>query len=163
MIPRNLLPEGTHYFIAGGWAVCPALATDRDLFVQTTGDLDDTRAMLLDFMRARGFDVAEDVAENNYTGVPLLRVAIVKDKYAQDIHILVTSADVDDVLNTFDISTTQVAITESGRVVKGADYTSLTVRPIRLKDTPTTNERYIKYCERFGHLVEYCRNVTGLY
>ena len=146
MIPKNLIPEGMRYFIAGGWAVCPALATDRDLFVQTTGDLTDTRAMLLDHMRAQGFDLVEEGDENgiptldlirtDYIMVEVMKVAKVSQKFAQDIHVLLTTGDVADVLNSFDLSVCQIAITETGKIVRG-DYYTHPYKPIYVvNDTP---------------------------
>lgn len=155
MIPRNLIPDGLHYFIAGGWAACPALATDRDVFVQTTGDINDCRAMLLDHMRAQGFDVIEQDESRQFTtlegheDIPVAKVAKIKQKYAQDIHVLVTSGDVDAVVNTFDISASQIAITESGRIVRGDNYTTPMQPVYKVKDTPTTPARFAKYTERF--------------
>ena len=157
MIPKNLLPEGLHYFIAGGWAVCPALATDRDVFVQTTGDLHDTRAALLDHLRAEGFDVEEEdetrdlVIADGYSTIPIAKVAKVKQKFCQDIHLLVTSGDVMDVLDTFDISTSMVAITDNGKIVRGSDYSAINKPVVKTKDTPTTEERHAKYTARFAH------------
>ena len=156
LIPKNLLPEGMHYFIAGGWAACPALATDRDLFVQTTGDLNDTRAMLLDHMRAQGFDVTEEdehrdfETSDGYSHIPIAKVGKVKQKFNKDIHVLVTSGDVENVLDTFDLSVSQVAITESGRIVKGTHYTDPTQPIYVVKDTPTTPAREEKYRRRFS-------------
>ena len=156
MLPKNLIPDGLHYFIAGGWAACPALATDRDVFVQTAGDLIDTRAMLLDHMRAQGFEVVEEdetrdaVTINGYDNIPIVKVAKVTQKRAQPIHVLVTSGDIEEVLNTFDINTSQVAITDTGRIVKGDNYSS-PVQPVcKVRDTPSTDARFSKYEARFA-------------
>ena len=128
MIPKNLLPEGSQYFIAGGWAACPALAQDRDVFVQTTGDLDNTRAMLLDHLRAHEFDFEEQSAQDDhadYAGIlSIAKVAKVKIKLATDIHLLVTNGDPSDIIESFDISTCQVAITSSGRILRGSGFTA---------------------------------------
>lgn len=156
MIPSNLLPEGTQYFIAGGWAACPALAQDRDLFVQTTDNLTDTRQRLLNHMRAEGFDVQEEeetrdfVMSDGYSVMPIAKVAKVKIRFAQDVHVLVTNGDPEEVLSTFDLTTSQVAITHRGTVVKGPDYAPITTMPQKVKDTPTTDARLLKYRQRFG-------------
>jgi hypothetical protein len=155
MIPKNLLPEGTRYFIAGGWAVCPALATDRDVFVQTTGDLSATRATLLAHMQAEGFDLTKEGETRYFAGwgyafVPIAKVAKVKVKFAQSIHVLVTNADVAEVLETFDLSICQVAITHTGGIVKGSYWTAPNEPICVLKDTPTTLARKEKYEARFA-------------
>jgi hypothetical protein len=157
MIPNNLLPPGVEYFIAGGYAVCPALATDRDVFVQTTGNLEDIRAMLLDYMRANGFTVVEESkvdVSDAYDGgiVEISKVGkVLMGTKGLPIHVLVTQADVQDVLNTFDITTSQVAITRTGKVVKGNSWTSPARAPQITKSIPSTPERLVKYQLRFGH------------
>lgn len=71
MIPKNLVPPGMgEVFIAGGYAACPALASDVDVWVSVpNGDkraLDDTRFAILQHLRDQpGFVVEEQDRENS--------------------------------------------------------------------------------------------------
>jgi hypothetical protein len=166
MIPSYLLPEGTPYFVAGGWAACPALATDMDVWV-TSDNPARTRTEILEHFNAKLFadeyeeersdEVAGDVdAYSNPLTLKVARVLIGQKRF----HILVTSGDISDVLNGFDISTHQVAITDSGTVVRGYHWTPVTEPPIKLKDTPTTNDRLIKIAARYGHPFDLATLIT---
>jgi hypothetical protein len=162
MIPSYLLPEGTRYFIAGGWAACPALATDRDVWLLSRDPVE-TRDAVLKHLDATLFDdewkelpdgrvTAVDGSEDAYgvDATTTLKIATV-DLTGQTIHLLVTSGSILAVLDTFDISTHQVAISDTGGVVRGRNWTPVTEPPIKLRDTPTTDERMAKIAARYGH------------
>lgn len=166
MIPSYLLPEGTPYFVAGGWAACPALATDMDIWVISRTPAP-TRTELLDHFKMRLFvdeyeeersdEVEGDVdAYSNPLTLKVARVSIGQKRF----HILVTSGDITDVLNGFDISTHQVAITDSGTVVRGYSWTPITEPPVKLKDTPTTDVRMLKIATRYGHAIALTEHST---
>lgn len=160
MIPNSLLPEGTSYCIAGGWAACPALASDKDVWVFTeevlSGDIGHRREELLKHLEAEGYDFVPQDEERDACGyegvISILRVAKVEVPGDLPIHLIVTTAkDAFDLIDSFDISTHQVALSSRGHVIKGGMFTPTTVPPIRLKDTPTTPERLRKIAARYGH------------
>lgn len=163
MIPTSLLPEEYRYswVIAGGWAVCPALATDKDVWVMVDSDADlvEERDKLLAHLTAEGYDfVAEEsdpstsATHSYYTVFHTLKVALVRD--ATPIHLLITTADdIEEVLNSFDLSISQVGISPQGYVVRGEHWTPPADYPIVLKNTPTTFDRLQKYVDRF-HITE---------
>lgn len=163
MIPYNLLPAKYQKsaFIAGGYAACPALAQDIDVWVTVPQDeLDEPRAAILQHLREHGFVFEEQTDRRiEQTTMPAgyeMNIAIRKVakvshcRSEQQWHILVTEGDVDQVLGSFDVSTHQVAITPYG-VVCGENWTPTDVWPRRLKDTPTTNDRLRRIALRFGH------------
>lgn len=165
MIPSYLLPEDTRYFIAGGFAACPALASDRNVWIMARDPVATRREVLEHLKETLFLDewqelpdgqteiVAGSSEEDHYGdgGTALtLKVATV-DVTGITIHLLVTSGTVFDVLNTFDVSTHQIAITDSGGVVKGRQWTPITEPPVKLKDTPTTDARMAKIAARYGH------------
>jgi hypothetical protein len=70
MIPSYLLPEGTPYFVAGGWAACPALATDMDVWVLSRDPAATTRTNVLDHFKPRLFvDEYEEERSDEVAGV----------------------------------------------------------------------------------------------
>lgn len=175
MIPEYLLPPQYRktYFIAGGWAACPAMAHARDVWVQASVPEVARKELLAHFRRVLDEDEwAEEqspayqpdgrVIDPFYDSVAftlkVARLALTGNLY----HILVTSAEVWDVIKEFDLSVHQIALTPEGGVIKGPDWTPITVPPVILKMTATTPERYVKLCERYGHPVDqkYLRSVA---
>lgn len=162
MIPKGLLPpdlEGSA-FIAGGYAACPALATDIDLWVYVAGEsLADARDRILLWLQTEmwPYETQEDnrpqLAGSTIDGYSIIsvKVAIVRSPHlSHPIHIMVVNQSPVDLLETFDISTHQVAIV-FGNVLKGSRWTPITQPPIMLKNTPTTPYRMIKIAARYGH------------
>jgi hypothetical protein len=158
MVPRNLLPAAyPYYLVAGGWAVCPALATDMDVFVLVgpNADLQTVRQEILDHLKTEAFDHTEQDETREFQGyeglVGIGKVATVDLFPSTVIHIMVANTTrYEDVLGSFDLSTCMVGITESGQVVKGDYWTPPTMLPTVLKDTPSTPARRAKYIERFN-------------
>lgn len=158
MIPRNLVPD-QHYnntFIAGGYAACPAMATDIDVWVFVDGGtqpLDEAREDVLKHLQAN-FDITEDVGgtvgDYNGVGINILKVAFVRG-YTLPIHIMVCDAPCGIVLKNFDISTHQVALTPHG-VVIGEHWTPITVPPVVLErmENEHTQSRLQKITERYA-------------
>lgn len=166
MIPDILLPKTMRRraFVAGGFAACPALATDIDVFVTaSTTELTKVRRQLLnhlydqlnediEFLMHEEEDRRVDSHERYpgshgvFTILKVCKVLIGNTEF----HVLVTDGSIDEVLSSFDISTCQVAITSDGHVVRGDNWTPPSVPPVKLKDTPTTDARMQKYQERFG-------------
>lgn len=162
MIPHNLLPEeyARNAFIAGGYAALPSAATDIDVWVSVQPhDLADARTALLRHLHEQdSFFVEEQgdeqtiftISPDYELNVPIRKVAKVR-YYRSELpyHILVVGGDVDATLRSFDISTHQIALTPWG-VVRGENWTSVTVPPLKLRDTPTTDERMEKIAARYA-------------
>ena len=160
MIPTNLLPAGTRYCIAGGWAACPALAADMDLWVYGVpeGELQERRAALITHLAANNFDLmteaCREIPQPQYQHCrTTLKVGVVTRKGDLPVHILVTSAlTIRDILDGFDVSTHAVAIGgDSGFVVKGKGWTPPHVAPVALYTNEKTPERMMRIAARFGH------------
>ena len=159
MIPSNLLPANTDWFIAGGYAACPALASDRDVWVTAeTSDMDATRERILAHLETE-FEkwqivVLEPSQRQEGTYALSLKVARVITP-GVPCEIIVTDAEnAHALIDGFDVSTHQIAILPNGMVVKGALWTSITERPIKLRDSDTTDARMVKIATRYGHVKE---------
>lgn len=170
MFPTNLLPEAyrEQWCVAGGWAACPPLATDMDVWVYglPTDQLDVIRAELLAHLsalrtsRPRGpyFETGEDVrsAEGYDHPCTIKKVAMVFQSFpAKPIHLMVTDASCPgEIVNGFDVSTHAVAIGHNGMVHTHCEYTAPHLPPVQLKETENTPARMAKIAARFGHTVE---------
>ncbi len=142
--------------IAGGFAACPQLATDCDVWVFRDKDgqgLFETRETLireLEGLVRDGSDPGDQAAIDAYISehpnFMVLRVGRIND-----CHLMVTSAeDIDELLSGFDVSTHQCAIDDSGQFIKGVGWTPLTVPPVALLDTERTSSRMAKITERYA-------------
>lgn len=178
MIPAGLLPPNTPWFIAGGYAACPALANDIDVWVcEPVADLEETRVRLLvhleQFVAARnpgpGFAYLSPykrwrvAAEQGVSTAPLYdqdhidirKVAVVlapDHAKVKPIHVIVTNApDAGSILSGFDISTHAVAIDHTGRVWRHNLWTAPHQPPAVIRTNPKTQERLDRICQRFGH------------
>ncbi len=140
-IIQAILPKKYHdkWVIAGGWAACPALASDMDVWVLGIDDIDVVREELLahtgtssgvfvgrylvvqvqdEIRTAPGYEI-ENV---------LIRKVAKLTAVNLSIHLLVTDAPSPaELLMGFDISTHQVAILHNGIVVKGPNWTPTNV------------------------------------
>lgn len=171
MIPAGLLPEGTKWCIAGGWAACPALAKDQDIWVLVDADGDphflrEERDRLLSHLRQQFGDLVvehdserlSDPKDYDNTMVRILKVAQFRLE-GREIHLLIADApSASYLLRTFDISTHQVAIEDTGGVVTGEGWTGPHEPPVMLQETPTTHERLVKIAMRYGHVKTFARS-----
>lgn len=164
MIEPGLLPDDTRYFVAGGFAACPALASDVDIWVEsayynTTLSRSELLKHLINTYRSDRVSVEEsgdDVCAYSDVGecFQTMKVASVRGFNGVTYHIMVTTGTVREVLNGFDISTHQVAITNEGEIVVGDNYTKPSEMPRILRMTPTTPERLQKITQRYAPPVE---------
>lgn len=162
MLPKGILPSDLmeYAFIAGGYAACPPLASDIDLWVYVQREADTlsaVKARILDWLDSEmwPYEAEESairaIGETNGYTLTASKVAIVRSPHwSHPVHIMVTSATPQDLLETFDISTHQVAIV-FGNVIKGSQWTPVTEPPRMLRNTPTTPERMEKIAARYGH------------
>lgn len=156
-------------FVAGGYAVAPALTSDMDIWlvIDQKEDLERVKQHVITYLEDRyGLDrvtretsAAEegewallDEYETHPRGFFTLKVAKVRVTKSFSWHIMVTTGGVHDVINAFDLSTSQVAIDDRGVVFRGDDYTEprhavyVTAPQHR---SVTTRDRLLKYMERF--------------
>ena len=163
MIPTNLLPENVKWCIAGGYAACPALAGDVDIWVMAEGPIFDAYAQIVTHLQ-QTFDDERLVISprpdmSHDRSVHELYVDDVTIEVAQlytdgrNFHIMVTyNATPEAIIQRFDISTHQVAVTSTGRVVLGPQWTPPHVMPTIIRHTgDRTAKRYEKICHRYGH------------
>jgi hypothetical protein len=173
MIPKELLPAAMmgSAFIAGGYAACPALASDLDVWVYVArdGDIEDdgerlaqARADILAWLESEMWPF--EAQDNNHRpeGATVAdgaypfhsqKVAVVRSPHwSHPIHIIVTTATPAELLEGFDISTHQVAIV-FGNVIKGSGWTPVTVPPVKLPGVfnVSTEARMRKIAARYGH------------
>jgi hypothetical protein len=178
VIPANLLPEAYQksYCVAGGWAACPALAQDMDVWVYgiETSELETVRCELIAHLSAenakvpyyrRPFYVEQQTEARNTDAreeyesktVEIRKVAKVEVKLSprarrKVIHLLVTDArNPAEILDGFDVSTHAVAIDYSGAVWKGIGFTAPHIPPVALLMNEKTPARMRKIALRFGH------------
>jgi hypothetical protein len=180
VIPKGLLPAELmeRAFIAGGYAACPALATDMDLWVkvsdvgrtvdesrQETEAMQLGRTLILEHLEREFFPY--EVQENTVTSngdtidgypVSVMKVAVVNSPHlSHPIHIMVCGGSIQELLETFDISTHQIALSFGG-VIKGPRWTPITERPVIIQSatgvsTQKTQERLEKIAARYGHSI----------
>jgi hypothetical protein len=153
--------HGLDYCIAGGWAACPALADDMDVWLYGIQDDNDEdgggeheriRGLLADnFVRDYGSAFEEQNTKTTYlAGGLVTRVGYISDGGVK-LHVLITDQSRPiDLVEAFDISTHAVAITSEGMAIKSKRWTPVNVPPKKLADTSTTDARMEKICARFG-------------
>lgn len=176
MFPVDLLPEAYRksWCIAGGFAACPALATDMDVWVyglptekQAPGKLLAVRDEILDYFAAYkktrtyrdlwfGYTPGVETRTTESYGHPCVihKVAMIHATGTRKpIHLMVTDADSPMMLiDGFDVSTHAVALNHDGGVFYNIDtYTPPNEPPRQLRDTVTTPDRLRKIAARFGH------------
>lgn len=162
MIPTGLLPEGTKWCIAGGYAACPALASDIDVWVYGVprDNLQVHRAELLLHLAKRDFHVATEAGDNlqneeyetdgQVSILKVARIGIGRGNGNMPVHVMVTDArTVHDVLGHFDVSTHAVAIDYNGSVIKHKRWTPPQDPPVALMNHTTTYDRVERITERF--------------
>lgn len=161
LLPPGLLPIYLYprAFIAGGYAACPAKASDIDVWVMSKR-LAETRDEILDHLDANqvGYDLSQagtrtETASEAYDELPMVVVKVghVTVRGYLPVHIMVTDApDAQCLLSGFDISTHQVAILANGSMLMGQEWTSLAVLPIQLRETSSTTDRMAKITARYA-------------
>lgn len=174
----DLIGSGTQWCIAGGYAACPALATDMDVWIyQVKDDLETVRRQLIVNIerltttlnetrpiwpekRFLWTSSAETQLAPAYQGinVQILKVGDFIEPHShrsKPIHLMVTDAtSPGEILEGFDISTHAVAIDQSGRIWKHSGWTAPHQPPAVLfvAKNGKTPERYDRICRRFGHV-----------
>lgn len=158
----NTILAGQHpWCIAGGYAACPALATDCDVWVYGVDDGPFEREKILWRLRSQVAPcIVEFVEESNDTEASTNMYGgdyIYSWKVAQladGRQIIVTTAEsIQEILAAFDVSTHQVALTPDGELIKGYEWTPITVPPVQIRSTRTTPYRMQKITARYGHFV----------
>lgn len=176
MLAFDFLPEQYQRsaFIAGGYAACPSLASDIDVWVplgfigrseedhkREAMAMETARRDILAHLESEFFPYK---VEDNYVtsegstddGYPIAvqKVARIESVHlVKPIHIMVSAGTVDDVLGFFDISTHQVALTRGG-VLCGPGWTPITEMPQILPGSRSvkTQQRLLKIASRYGHI-----------
>lgn len=170
-IPTHVLPERWREaaFVAGGYAADPTLADDIDLWVTVPSnwELNGAREEILEHLTAKHFrfyalddrrtNSGVHVEQQYHVTLDYRKVAKVTGRegnwpFRKPVHVMVTNGSPLETLLDFDISTHQVAVLRSGRILPGPDWTPTSVMPVKLKDTPTTDARMKKIADRYAHL-----------
>ncbi len=160
---EGLLPPKTKWCIAGGFAACPALASDIDLWVYgvRTHELQVRRAEILLHIAGSDFNVSTEGGDNVKSeeyeeedfGISILkvgRIGIGRGNGNTPVHIMVTDAKTPlELLHHFDISTHAVAIDRYGSVIKHPKWTKVTATPVALREHSTTEDRLTKIIARY--------------
>lgn len=154
--PNHELARGLSWCIAGGYAACPVLAGDMDvwLFGAYKPDMMGLRRMLLALTPNLvpednpPMDSPERYFGAQYT-LKVGHIFNVENRVAR--HILLTEAPtIEDLLNGFDISTHQCAYTPDGVFVPGAHWTPLREMPKILRMSAATPARFDKIAARYA-------------
>lgn len=160
MIVWDLVPKQWREdaFIAGGYAACPALASDLDLWIPCCSDgtrVEVARDEVWAHLRNMRITAVEENEETitQYEGVNVVIMKVCCVYYGVKIHIMVVDAPLNAVLEGFDVSTHQVALLPSGEVFTGSRWTPITEPPVRLIDTPKTDVRMEKITNRYRRRV----------
>lgn len=164
MFPKTLLPEDTRFCIAGGYAACPALAKDIDVWVYgvSEAELQERRAELISHLALNGYTLQTedclDVPQPQYEHTrTTLKVGVVTKgaglPCGKPVHVMVTSAEtIRDILDGFDVSTHAVAIGSNGYVVKHPEWTPPHEMPALMTSRNEKSiERMARIAARFGH------------
>lgn len=162
LLPAGLLPDhlAKRAFIAGGYAACPDLAADIDVWVDAGDRMTEVRQELLAHLADRRWAITpQDGTDSrrldgeDYDGdleVDIRKVCVIP--WNPPIHLMVTNRGLKAVLAAFDISTHQVGIDPWGVRQEGREFTPLTESPEVLRHTSTTAARLEKIRTRYAHL-----------
>ncbi len=179
MLPLTLLPAPYNEtaFIAGGYAACPGLAEDIDVWcpvdlTEPSGGLASNpfevvwneRDRVVKYLRAQfgeafieqdGVGTPRDRTklQTTFEGynlpIPIRRAgSVTLEGCSLPYHIICVGGDVDEVLSSFDISTHAIALTPKG-VVKDANWTPPMVEPKILLHKYTSAARFEKIRMRY--------------
>lgn len=169
---NQLVPIGMPWCIAGGFAACPALANDIDVWVYQQSDLSLARTRVLEhlgemlalapkygkpFVLEAVTGSEQQQASERYQNmrVNIEKVAMVYGRNGfskvKPVHLMVTDApDPSVILSGFDVSTHAVAIDQNGRV-HTQNFTHPGEKPQALLRNEKTPTRMKRIAERFGH------------
>lgn len=135
--------------VAGGAAVGLASASDIDLYICRSNEQLAKKVL-------EKLDVFQ-VPKEGYVGASST-IHLVGTGYASTIglvQIMYCEEDtIEQVLETFDISTHQWAITAKGKSVRGSQATTPIEPPQIIRPNAKTLERYVKICRRYGHPID---------
>lgn len=146
------LADNRKWCVAGGWAACPQLATDQDVWVFIDQwDISELRSedRLSKLARLRlemlvvwpditpeGPSIADskgdhqDFDEDNLARYGDCGIGVIKVGILGNRHILLTDAeDIQQLLSHFDISTHQCAIDQDMTFIRGTEWTPITEDP----------------------------------
>ena len=158
------LANGRQWCVAGGWAACPQLAGDQDVWIFTGESccmgpdietrLEWTRAARVELLKMfPAIRAEQDAADINLDHYGDLGFFVVKVGTLDRRHIMVTDAeDIMDLLSSFDISTHQSAIDSNMQFIQGENWTPITEPPNAMRQTETTDARMKKITERYCKL-----------
>lgn len=162
MITNSQIANGRFWCVAGGWAACPQLASDQDvwIFALPGENLEVVKSEIL----AAQMDIEDDqVSTADAEAYENLGVDIIRVGKLDNRHIMVTDAqDIEMLLDCFDVSTHQCAVTSNLEFVKGHGWTPITVSPVSLRETTNTLARLKKISERYAGLVPAKRRIERL-
>lgn len=168
MIPSDLLPPEhmPNAFIAGGYAACPATARDIDVWIsyqsKAPGIMSslfrksfiETAISIREWMENHYSDVKiKPAVDGEYSNVlHILQCGTIEGIATLPIQVMLVKGTVEQLLETFDISTHQIALTPRG-VITGSQWTPLYKAPKIISDAPhhTTPERLERFRERYKH------------
>lgn len=152
MITNEQLANGRKWWIAGGWAACPQLASDQDVWIAAKPN-EDIGEVAQKLQGAFSEIDTDDALANDAEGYEDLGIDVVRVGSLDNRHIMVTNVeDIKMFLDAFDISTHQCAITSEMEFVKGHQFTPITAAPIQLRDHTKTPSRMRKIAERYAFL-----------
>lgn len=132
-------------FIAGGAVQSWKEASDVDLWFGKNA-----RAKAITFLGGLPFYHLTKSTEKGYQNELIGNGYI--PRLNKVIQVMVTDKSISDRMLDFDISTHCIAITSKGDLHMGVNYTHFKHPPKVLKVSPTTLSRYIKICNRYGHI-----------
>lgn len=166
MIPPCLIPKGLRWCVAGGYAACPALARDVDVWVYgIKGDvLESRRDEIAGHIRTTGYtflvsDETRQAPTYEHDTVTILKVGTVEE--VTPIHIMVTDAMTPMmILEGFDVSTHAVAIMPDGIVVTHPRWTAPHLPPREIRINEKTPDRMARIAARFGHVLPHVKEMA---
>lgn len=151
------LATGLPWCIAGGYAACPQLAGDMDLWVlagpQRFGEGLEKLAIKICAENPVIVPFEADGVEIPYIldhGCKILKVGTQYPPSGLPLHIMVTEcSSISALLDCFDISTHQCALNQEMEFIKGRKWTPITEPPVELFSTPNTAVRMAKIRTRY--------------
>ncbi len=162
MIPADMLPADVEWCIAGGYAACPALAGDIDVWVYgvDTSNLQIRRGEVLLHLARKRYNVTTESGDNmvdeeyETKQCSVLKVGRIDRNEKPTIQIMVTDAPTpNELLANFDVSTHAVAVDMDGTVYRHDGWTPPQVPPVALLNHSTTPRRMERIAARFGHAI----------